>query len=33
LESFEAKRKQDAPPSKHHMEIPTENEIVTFADK
>jgi murein DD-endopeptidase len=33
LESFEAKRKEDAPLSKHHMEIPTENEIVTFADK
>jgi murein DD-endopeptidase MepM/ murein hydrolase activator NlpD len=33
LESFEAKRKEDAPLSKHNMEIPTENEIVTFADK
>ena len=33
LESFDAKSKQDAPLSKHHMEIPTENEIVTFAEK
>ncbi|HMC30371.1 MAG TPA: M23 family metallopeptidase, partial [Candidatus Angelobacter sp.] len=33
LESFDAKPKQDAPLSKHHMEIPTENEIVTFAEK
>jgi len=33
LESFEAKRKEDAPLSNHHMEIPTENEIMTFADK
>ena len=33
FESFDAKAKPDAPLSKHHMEIPTENEIVTFADK
>jgi len=33
LESFDAKPKQDAPLTKHRMEIPTENEIVTFADK
>jgi len=33
LESFDAKPKQDAPLSKNHMEIPTADEIVTFADK
>ncbi len=33
LESFDAKPTLNAPLSKHHMEIPTENEIVTFADK
>ncbi|HZI55349.1 MAG TPA: M23 family metallopeptidase, partial [Verrucomicrobiae bacterium] len=33
LETFDAKPKEDAPLSKHHMEIPTENEIVTFAEK
>jgi murein DD-endopeptidase MepM/ murein hydrolase activator NlpD len=33
LESFDAKPKRDAPLSNHHMEIPTENEIVTFADR
>ena len=33
LESFDAKPKRDAPLSKHRMEIPTENEIVTFMDK
>ena len=33
LESFDAKPKQDAPLTKHHMEIPTADEIVTFADK
>ena len=33
LESFEAKPKADAPATKHRMEIPTENEIVTFAEK
>jgi hypothetical protein len=30
LESFDAKPKDDAPATKHKMEIPTENEIVTF---
>lgn len=33
LESFDAKPKADAPATKHRMEIPTENEIVTFAEK
>lgn len=33
LESFDAKPTLNAPLSKHHMEIPMENEIVTFADK
>jgi murein DD-endopeptidase MepM/ murein hydrolase activator NlpD len=33
LESFDAKPAQDAPLTKHHMEIPMENEIVTFSDK
>jgi murein DD-endopeptidase len=33
LESFDAKSKQDAPSTKHKMEIPAENEIVTFAEK
>jgi murein DD-endopeptidase MepM/ murein hydrolase activator NlpD len=31
LKSFDAKLKADAPLSKHRLEIPTENEIVTFA--
>jgi murein DD-endopeptidase len=33
LESFDAKPKPDAPLSKHRMEIPVEDEIVTFAEK
>jgi murein DD-endopeptidase MepM/ murein hydrolase activator NlpD len=33
LESFDAKSKVGAPLSKHRMEIPTEDEIVTFAEK
>jgi murein DD-endopeptidase len=33
LESFDAKSKQETALSKHHMEIPTENEIVTFTEK
>jgi hypothetical protein len=33
LESFDAKPKPDAPLSKHRMEIPTEDEIVTFTEK
>ena len=33
LESFEAKPKKDAAATHHKMEIPTEDEIVTFADK
>jgi len=33
LESFDAKPALDGPLSKHHMEIPMENEIVTFSDK
>jgi murein DD-endopeptidase MepM/ murein hydrolase activator NlpD len=33
LESFDAKPAQDAPLTKHHMEIPMENEIVTFSDQ
>jgi peptidase M23-like protein len=33
LESFDAKPKPGAPLSKHRMEIPVEDEIVTFAEK
>ncbi len=33
LESFETKAKADAPPVKHKLEIPAENEIVTFVEK
>ena len=33
LESFEAKPKAGAPATKHRMEIPTGNEIVTFTEK
>ena len=33
LESFDTKPALDGPLSKHHMEIPMENEIVTFSDK
>ena len=33
LESFDAKPKAGAPLTKHKMEIPTEDEIVTFAEK
>jgi murein DD-endopeptidase MepM/ murein hydrolase activator NlpD len=33
LESFDAKPKAGAPATKHRTEIPTENEIVTFAEK
>jgi hypothetical protein len=33
LLSFDAKPKKDAPLSKHHMEIPMEDEIVTFVEK
>jgi len=33
LESFDTKPALDSPLSKHHMEIPMENAIVTFADQ
>jgi murein DD-endopeptidase MepM/ murein hydrolase activator NlpD len=33
FESFEAKARADAPLVKHRMEIPTEDEIVSFGDK
>jgi murein DD-endopeptidase MepM/ murein hydrolase activator NlpD len=33
LESFDAKAKPNAPLTKHRMEIPTEDEIVSFEDK
>jgi murein DD-endopeptidase MepM/ murein hydrolase activator NlpD len=33
LDSFDAKPKADAPMTKHRLEIPTENEIVTFAER
>ncbi len=33
LEFFETKAKGDAPPVKHKLEIPVEDEIVTFAEK
>ncbi len=33
LESFDAKTKKDAAVTKHRMEIPAENEVVTFAEK
>jgi murein DD-endopeptidase MepM/ murein hydrolase activator NlpD len=32
LDSFDAKPKADAPVTKHRLEIPSENEIVTFAE-
>jgi hypothetical protein len=30
LESFDAKTEEDAPVTRHKLEIPTEGEIVTF---
>ena len=33
LDSFDTKAKADAPMAKHRLEIPTENEIVTFAER
>ncbi len=33
LAAFEARTKKDAPLAEHKMEIPTEDEIVTFADR
>jgi len=33
LETFEARPKISAPATKHHMEIPTESEIVVFSEK
>jgi murein DD-endopeptidase MepM/ murein hydrolase activator NlpD len=33
LESFDAKPKKDAAVTKHRMEIPAENDVVTFAEK
>ena len=33
LESFDARSKKDAPVTRHKLEIPSEDEIVTFAEK
>jgi murein DD-endopeptidase MepM/ murein hydrolase activator NlpD len=33
LDSFDTRAKADAPATKHRLEIPTENEIVTFGDR